>query len=640
MHRSFDRQKLSLGAVVSLVLLAVLLVSECGMGDEKLPETVSQPTVVSTSAPILTIDGFRFKDLNGNGILDAYEDWRLPASERADDLLRLMTPDEKAAQMIHLTLATVRDTWFKDLGVGFALVYTYMADGPADAAAAANQIQEWCEASRLGIPAILSMDSVMGASWVRGATVFPDQIGLAATRDVDLVRRLAEMQREEMLAIGVRMSLSPIADLATEPRWGRFQECFGEDAVIVAEMVAAAVQGLQDGSVLGPSSVLACVKHFPGSGPQQNGKDGSPLVFDETSLPLHLSVFEAAIRAGTGSIMPYGYSKVPFLGGDAAERYAHESRVVMTDLLRNQMGFQGIIQTDWGMKHLDAALAGADVLGGAGQREVARLAAGIPAEDLDDRVRRILLAKFMMGLFENPYVDVDAAPEIVGAESHRALAFEAASKSLTLLKSEGVSALDGKRIVVAGTLAEDVDALSSGWKVAGHPCPSILDVLRQRAGADEVVYVGDDVAAIASLDTTDCVAVAVVGEKAGTHEPSWGYATLEFPEQQISIVRALRETGIPVITVVLMGRPYVMTELVELSDAVLVAYRPGVTSGAEAIAAALFGETPITGKLPFQIPRSMEQVLAQREDLPGDIEDPLYDAGAGLIMDRFGGVTN
>ena len=155
--------------------------------------------------------------------------------------------------MLHITLYSPRETWFSNENVGFALAYDYLSESPVDAANKVNQLQKWSESSRWGIPLIISMDSVMGASWVKGATLYPDQIGLAATGDPELVRRLNEMQRIEMKAMGIRMSLSPIADLASEPRWGRVQECFGEDADLAKAMVAAAVAGLQAGSELNPT---------------------------------------------------------------------------------------------------------------------------------------------------------------------------------------------------------------------------------------------------------------------------------------------------------------------------------------------------------------------------------------------------
>ena len=515
--------------------------------------------------------------------------------------------------------------------------YTYLSEGAAEAATLTNEVQQLSEESRLGIPVVLSMDSVIGASWVDGATFLPDQLTLAATRNVELVNQLADLQRQEMLALGVRMSLSPVADIATDPRWARVQECYGEDAALAAEMVVAAIEGLQAGNELTAESVMACVKHFPGSGAQTAGVDGTPLVFDDESFQMHLSVFEAAIAAGAASIMPYGYSKVPYLGGDAVDNYAHESSVVMTELLRGELGYEGIIQTDWGLNHVFAALAGADVLGGAGSREIQKLADNLTTEELDERVIKILTAKFELGLFENPYVDVDEAAETVGSDEHLALAYQAAAEAMTLVKYENMSALDGKQIILAGSLAEDKDALNSGWKVSGEAGLNIRQALEARIGADNVTYIADDYASVCSLSVQDdAVAIVVVGEKAGTHEPAWGSSTLQFPDEQEQMVAALQSAGIPVITVVLLGRAYVMSDIVDNSDAVLIAYRPGVSQGANAIIGALYGDTEITGKLPLQIPATMNQVLTQREDLAMDIVDPLFDYGFGIDVASFG----
>jgi len=629
--------KYQIAFIFFLILLLTVYVN--AYANDKADSPLSIPVIKNTVAPLLKIDGLEFKDLNKNGKLDPYEDWRLSPEERSEDLLSRMTIEEKVAQMIHLTLFEPQESWFSDLNVGFALVYTYLMEGPLQAAEATNEFQKLSESSRLGIPVIFSMDSVNGASWVHGATIFPDQLGLAATGDVNLVKQLADLQREEMLAIGVRMSLSPVADLATEPRWGRFQECFGEESSQAAGMVVAAIEGLHNGEELNPESVLACVKHFPGAGPQKEGKDGSPLVFDEDSLEMHLSVFKRAIEAGVAAIMPYGYSTVPFLGGDAIEKTAHESSAVMKGLLRDKLGFKGLIQTDWGMHHVVSALSGADVLGGAGPRQIQKLAEELPVEKVDESARRILNVKFKMGLFENPYVNPEKAVQVLGSEKNKTLALKAASKSLTLIKDKGVPALTDKNLIIAGKLAEDVEALSSGWKAPDSPGRSILQVLQEKAGADKVAYIADDTSRLDEIDCDNSIAIVVIGEETCTHEPAWGSKNLEFPAEQMELVRKLNSKGVPIVTVVLLGRPYVMTELVELSDAVIIAYRPGVSMGAEAIASALFGESPLDGKLPMQLPRSMEQVESQREDLSGDIDDPLFDRGFGLDVDSFGTVA-
>lgn len=439
------------------------------------------------------------------------------------------------------------------------------------------------------------------------------------------------------MAVGVRMALSPDADLITDPRWGRNQECYSEDVETVETMIAAAVKALQGENGLDEHSVMATVKHFPGAGAQTDGVDGSPLTISEGSIDLHLAGFKAAIEAGVAAVMPYGYSTVPVLGGDAVENSADQSAAVMTDLLRGELGYTGIIQTDWGLNFVGAANAGADVLGGAGVRSTAQLVDGVDEALLTDACRRILIAKFQLGLFENPYVDEDAAEAIIGSDEHKAVAKEAAAKSFTLVKYENAASLEGQSFIVAGELADDVRCLNSGWtakepvEIAGT---SILTALEEKAGADNVTTITS--AGEVPADLNGVTAVVVVGEKSGTHDPAWGAATLEFPQEQVELINALDKAGANVVAVVVMNRAYVLTPIVDAADSVLVVYRPGVTCGAEAVADCLFGETAITGRLPFQIPASMEQVLAQREDMPKDIENPLYEYGFGIDAEGFG----
>ena len=586
------------------LLMAMMMLLSCAIAeDEEEAQAVVEVLYVEAAGEqvklgytadteLLDVDGLKFKDLNKNGALDVYEDWRKPVEERVNDLLSQMSATDKAAQMLHMTLVTLKESWFTDLGVGFVLAYTYLSAGAEDAALKTNEVQSLSEMSAFGIPAIFSMDSVIGASWVQGATIIPDQITLAATGNVELVRQLNDMQREEMLALGVRMSLSPVADIATDPRWGRVQECFGEDVEIATAMTVAAIEGLQKGNTLTNESIMTCVKHFPGSGAQTAGVDGTPLVFNDDSFQMHLSIFKAAIAAGAASIMPYGYSTVPYLGGDAVENYAHESSKVMTELLRGELGYEGIIQTDWGLNHTAAALAGADALGGAGQRESKKLTQNLTDEQFNERVGRLLKAKFDLGLFENPYVDVANAVAVVGSEEHVALAKQAAKEALTLVKYENAAALAGQQLIVAGSLAADTAALSSGWKIAEYEAKNILEAITEKAGAENVTYIGDDLTQVADSYPAGTTAIVVVGEASGTHEPAWGTSTLEFPAAQTDMVAALKAAGVNVVTVAIMNRAYVMTPIAENSDALLLAYRPGCTAGAEAVAEALFGEAP------------------------------------------------
>ncbi len=598
-------------------------------------ETTGQAELGYTAeTTILEDGGLKFKDLNKNDTLDVYEDWRKPAQERVADLLSQMNNEQKAFQMLHMTMLKLTESWFTDLNVGFVLDHNYMYESAEIAALKANEIQALSESAAFGIPVVISLDSVIGASWVKDGTIIPDQITLAATGNVELVKQLNIMQAEEMKAIGVRMSLSPVADIATDPRWGRAQECFGEDVELATQMVVAAIEGLQGGAELTAESVMACVKHFPGSGPQTAGQDGSPLVFDEETLQMHLSIFQAAIDAGAASIMPYGYSTVPYLGGDAVGTFAHESKTVM-DLLRS-MGFEGIIQTDWGNNNTVAAMNGADGLGGAGKRETKKLMQNLTDEQFNEKVGRLLTAKFELGIFENPYVDAAHAAATVGSDAHYALAKQAAAEAMTLVKYENMTPLAGKKIIVAGSLAEDNVALSSNWKTEYYEGKTILTAIQEQAGAENVTYIGNDASQVAAEYDENTVAIVVIGEATGTHEPAWGSATLEFPQEQVEIMKALDASGVKIVTVAVMNRAYVMADMAEMSDAMLLAYRPGSAAGADAVAEALFGKTAITGKTPFQIPATMESVLLQREDRAKDIADPLFDYGFGIETESFG----
>ena len=644
---------------VAVLLAAVMCL---GVFPALAEPALGQVRLVARVKDIIEVDGFQFKDLNDNGELDPYEDWRLSAEERAEDLLSQMSASQKAAQMVHLTLVSKKDSWFSKDNVGFALVYEYIFEmeepdeededeedeeededalvitsHAMNAAVKTNEIQELSESSELGIPVLFSMDTEAGPAFVKSATFLPDEINLGAADDEALTAKYYEVLKEELMAIGVRMALSPDADLISDPRWGRNQECYSEDTDVVCRLIAVAVQALQNGDTLTAESVMACVKHFPGAGAQTNGVDGSPLTISEDTIDLHLAGFRAAIEAGVAAVMPYGYSTVPYLGGDAVDNYADQSAAVMTDLLRGTLGYTGIIQTDWGMNFVGATLAGADILGGAGVRATRQVVDEVDEERITDACRRILIAKFQMGLFENPYVDEAQAEEIVGSDAHKAVAKEAAAKSFTLVKYENASSLAGQKFIVAGTLADDVRCLNSGW-TAKEPVEidgtSILSALQAKAGEENVTYIAE--AADVPADLSGVTAVVVVGEKSGTHDPAWGAASLEFPEEQTALISALDQAGANVVAVVVMNRAYVLAPIVEAADSVLLVYRPGVTCGAEAVADTLFGENAITGKLPFQIPASMDQVLAQREDMPKDIENPLFDYGFGIDAESFG----
>jgi beta-glucosidase len=605
----------------------------------------------------ITVDGLEFKDLNGNGKLDPYEDWRLGAEERAKDLLSQMTVREKVAQMQHPTFVPKADgkipsylkKWSEDENVGFLLVREL--PDVKNAAETMNQIQEWCESSRLGIPVVVSMDSVHGCSYVAGATVTPHNLGLAATRDTELVKKLADVSRQEHIAIGARMTLSPEADIATEPRWGRVMETFGEDADLVAEMTVAQVEGFQAGSDgLNTNSIIACMKHFPGAGPQMEGVDMAPIVSTQESLETHLKPYYAAIKANVASIMPY-YS-IPMALDTTA---ALGSKATLQDLLRDKMGFKGIIQTDWGMiwgiqqsasmfgdeiSEEDAVVIGVadakvDGIGGESIRLIDTMVdlidqGRIPIEGIDESCMRILKAKFQLGVFENPYVDVDYAVSYVGNKDNQALSLRAAQESMTLVKNDGILPLKAEgQILVAGLRAGDMDSLTGGWTSA-QPGKTMAQAITDQAGDKAtVIYEAEDIDRIVEEAKKSDVVIVAVGEPSYMHTSPWGPETLELTQSQQDMLKAVKDTGTPMVVVAVMGRPYIMSWCDENANAILCAYYPG-SQGGIAIAQTLFGENNPTGKLPFQMPRNMDQVKAQSSDLAFDIEDPLYDYGFGL----------
>ena len=627
---------------------------------------LEQPTLNPRVKTIIEADGYQFIDLNGNGALDAYEDWRLDADTRAADLVSQMTVREKIAQMQHPTylprsdgkIAPYLEKYCSDYGIGMLLIREL--NSVQTAAETMNTVQEYAEASRLGVPVLVSMDSVHGLSYVSGATVTGHNLALAATRDEALVTRLAEIARDEHIAIGVRMTLSPESDIASEPRWGRVMETFGEDPDLVTQMVRAQIVAFQNGEDgLNAEGIVACIKHFPGAGPQMDGKDTSPIVSDEETLQIHLKPYYAAIDVNVGSVMPY-YS-VP-LALDM-ENSAIGSKAALQDLLREQMGFEGIIQTDWGMiwaiqeglgtmtgeevSDEEAIIIGVtqsrvDGIGGESIRLIDQMEEMTAEGKIDESIltaaaTRIVKAKFQLGVFENPYCDVDYAVSFVGNEEHTQVNLEAARKAMTLLKNDGalpLTANAGQRILVCGPRAGDMMSLVGGWSSEQEGL-TIADAIAHYAGEnDTVTYIADDAAAISEAAKDADVVIVSVGEPSYQHDPPWSYDTLEITASQQEILEAVKaNTSGKIITVVTGGRPYILTWCDENTNAVLEAYYPGQQGGI-AIAETLFGLNNPTGKTPMQFPRDMDSVNNQAGDVSFDLENPLYDYGWGLSYDQ------
>lgn len=628
-------------------------------------ETYEQPVLNPHVKSIIEVEGFQFIDLNGNGMLDVYEDWREDAETRANDLVSQMTAREKIAQMQHPTylprsdgkIAPYLREYCADYGIGMLLIREL--NSVEAAATTMNAIQEYAESSRLGVPVLVSMDSVHGLSYVSGATVTPHNLALAATRNEELVTKLAEIAREEHIAIGVRMTLSPEADIASEPRWGRVMETFGEDPDLVTQMVTSQVVAFQNGTDgLNSGSIVACMKHFPGAGPQMEGKDTSPIISSEETLEIHLKPYKAALEVNVASIMPY-YS-VP-LALDM-ENSAIGSKATLQDLLRDEMGFEGIIQTDWGMiwaiqealgtmtgeevSDEEAILIGVtqsrvDGIGGESIRLIDLMEEYTAEGKIDEAIltaaaKRIVKVKFEMGVFENPYCDVDYAVSFVGNEENQKVNLQAAEEAMTLLKNDGALPLNPEAeqtILVCGPRAFDMDSLVGGWSSAQDGL-TIADAVAAYAGENTTVLTEkEDVAVIAELAEQADVIIVSIGEPSYQHDPVWGYDTLNIVSSQQEILDAAVASGKTVITVVTGGRPYILTWCDENTNAILEAYYPGAQGGI-AIAETLFGINNPTGKTPMQFPRDMESVNAQEGDVSFDLENPLYDYGWGLSYEK------
>lgn len=594
-------------------------------------------------------DGFAFRDLNKNGRLDIYEDPRRPLEERVEDLLAQMTLEEKAGLMFH-TMTSIPQPGEWDLSAAFGLAPTselitarLMNHFNLLRAADARRMAEWyndlqavAEDTRLGIPVTISSDprhafsNNPAASFLAGAfSQWPEPIGLAATRDPALVEEFGDIARQEYVATGIRVALHPMADLATEPRWARINGTFGEDAALAATLVAAYIRGFQ-GKTLGPDSVACMTKHFPGGGPQKDGEDahfpyGKEQVYPGNNFAYHLIPFEAAFQAGTAQIMPYYGMPVGLAFEEVGFGF---NKDVITGLLREKYGFDGVVCTDWGLltsgqigphvmearcwgvEHLDRAGrakkvldAGVDQFGGEACPEVIveLVRSGQVSEArIDVSVRRLLRDKFRLGLFDHPFVDPDAAERIVGNERFRAAGALAQRKSIVLLKNGGGGSpllpLRGRPRIYVENMAADV--VAEYGEVVSDPGEADVAILRLQAPYEP---------------------------REGALEPLFHAGDLRFPSDELARILALLER-LPTIVDIYLERPAVIPEIAGRCAALLADF--GASDAA--VLDVICGRFAPTGKLPFELPSSMEAVRRQKEDLPYDSENPLFPFGHGL----------
>jgi beta-glucosidase-like glycosyl hydrolase len=590
-----------------------------------------------------------------------YRNSALGVEERVNDLLGRMTVEEKAAMIFHDIIFVGPDGTLAGASPQFDMPSTkelirqkqmthFNLLGPiTDAQATArwyNNVQREARKTRLGIPVTISSDprnhftDNVGTSFSAGIfSQWPEMLGLAALRSADLVERFAHVARQEYLAVGLRLALHPQVDLATEPRWARLNAGFGEDADLSSELVAAYIRGFQNGATLGKNSVSTMTKHFPGGGPQKDGEDphftyGREQIYPGNNFEYHLKPFKAAIAAGAQQIMPYYGMPVDMEYEEIGFAF---NKAIITGLLREQMGFQGIVCTDWGLltdkkilgqdmaarawglEHLDRSErllrildAGCDQLGGESCLEllVQLVETGqVPIERLDQSVRRLLNAKFLLGLFDNPFVDEEAAATIVGNSQFSALGNDAQRRSYTLLTNRhsclpldptsNSTVADSRtlKVYVEGIPAEIVQA--RGMTVVETPENADMALLRLRTPFES---------------------------RPGAFEALFHAGSLEFsPEEKARQARIYDVVPI-VIVDIYADRPPVVPEIIDAATAVLISYG----STPDAFMDIVLGVSAPEGQLPFDLPSSMDAVRQSKSDTPYDTENPLFRFGHGL----------
>lgn len=553
--------------------------------------------------------GYQVRDLNKNGTVDPYEDWHNPITVRVNNLLSLMSKEQKSLQLFYDAKTNPEAGWE---------FYTNVAE-----TLFARQILS--SKTQFGIPHITAGDFISGYS-----NVFPTQSGLAAARDLDLVYRCANMQRDDEIVSGLRGLLAPLAEVGTMVLYKRIQEGNGENAGFAAGMMRALHAGYNNGPEINPTSVLTNTKHWPGQGA---GGEGT-LIFDSVTIRYTMKPWIAAIEAGCGQIMP-GYSHCPYLDPPGNNEEGVSRKVL--DYLQNTLGFDGIICSDWRPSAfwVPMASAGIDVMGGAPADQKGAFTDMVDDSLVDKACRRVLTVKFKMGLFENPYSDPAGVGAAISPEK-KAITEEAGKKIMTLLKNDGTLPLSlnaGDKIVVAGQNANDLQQHSCyvAWASFFGLVPgakTMLQSIREKAAAaGATVYYDSLVATSTGADIK--AAICVVGEKYyfDVHSTDWPVTQISLPDSQRNLVRAYVQAKIPTIVVYIMPRPYDISWDKDSANAVLVAYRPGNGAGV-GVSSVLFGDFPPKGRLPWQLPRSIAQVGS--DSLPAALEkwDLPYDLGA------------
>ena len=631
--------------VILICLIAIVLIY-ASVNYLKPFERIKVNNSLYDDVQILTIDKQDFRDLNKNNILDIYEDHRLDAQTRTNDLLSKMSIEEKVGQMFHPPFILKPDLlmFLYEVAIrGNKLTETHIVEdnithfnlygnpSPFELGSEINHLQKIASRTRLGIPITISSDPIhevpkgggIASFSVDGFSKWPSQLGFAATQDSGLVEKFAEIVREEYLAVGIRTALHPMSDLATDPRWARNFGTFGSNANLSSDMTLAYMDGFQ-GKNINNDSVLTMVKHFPGGGPQEDGLDahlfsGRNQIYPGNNFNYHLIPFKKAIKNNLKVIMPYYGVPVGQTNEEVAMAF---NDYIISDLLRNDLGYDGVICSDWGIitgrhwgvgdlsieeRYKKSLQAGIDQYGGENNPSyILNLVENnnVSEQRINESVRKILVNKFELGLFDNPYVDEDMIHKRVNTIENIKAGIEAQRRSIVLLENDGVLPLKQETKIFVDGLDKNI-ATEFGKLVGNIEDADIV-----------IMYIHT---------------VFNGNQESGLNRAFDNFLSTLFPNGDLNfndeILSKVRNYSAEkdLIVVVDLNRPAILASIKDNVSGLIGTF--GVED--RVIFEGLYGEFNPSGKLPFDIPSSMESVLNQKEDLPDDALNPTYRYGYG-----------
>jgi beta-glucosidase len=569
---------------------------------------------------------------------------------KVDSLLSMMTLDEKIGQMTQVDILALKE--FSDISkysLGSILCGGNSEIKDESASGWANyydSLQSYALKSRLKIPIIYGVDAVHGHNNVLGAVIFPHNIGMGCTNDPKLAEEEGRVTAEEITGTGMNWDFAPCIAVARNERWGRTYESYGETPELASEMGSAFVKGLQDSKLSSETSVIACAKHYLGDGGTTNGKDQGNTECDEATLrKIHLPGYIAAIKAGVKTIM------VSYSSWNGTKM--HGNKYLLTDVLKNELGFKGFLVSDWAAidqlgpdyksdieKSINAGLDMIMIPNGPGTRnnyvefinDLKDLVNSgvVPMSRINDAVIRILRVKLEIGVFQHPFTDKEYTAT-VGSKAHRKIARQCVRESMVLLKnSDNILPLSKsiKHIVVAGKNADNLGYQCGGWTISwqgdsGNVTSggtTIFQAVKQAVSPDTKVTLSKDGSDVDKAD----VAIVCVGEKPYA-EMIGDRKNLDLSKEDESVIDNFKSKGIPVVVILISGRPMIINSALKKSNAFIAAWLPG-TEG-EGIADVLFGDYKPTGKLSHSWPRSMKQIPINVGDKN---YNPLFPYGFGL----------